>query len=85
MNVNGIDRNALRLRCRSDKDLVNQERSLAMFSNDSKSGGSRSREVSKACRQFCYIYCTTVYLQPYVSSLSAMSTENQRHSSYNRL
>ncbi|XP_075875447.1 unconventional myosin-IXAb-like isoform X4 [Nelusetta ayraudi] len=29
---------------KSDKDLVNQERSLAMFRDDSKSGGSRSRE-----------------------------------------
>lgn len=31
--------------CRSDKDLVNQERSLAMFRDDSKSAGSRNREV----------------------------------------
>lgn len=30
--------------CRSDKDLVNQERSFAMFRDDSKSG-SRSRGV----------------------------------------
>ncbi|XP_005731503.1 unconventional myosin-IXa-like isoform X5 [Pundamilia nyererei] len=29
---------------KSDKDLVNQERSLAMFRDDSKSAGSRSRE-----------------------------------------
>uniref|UniRef100_A0A3P9BXX8 Myosin IXAb n=1 Tax=Maylandia zebra TaxID=106582 RepID=A0A3P9BXX8_9CICH len=31
---------------KSDKDLVNQERSLAMFRDDSKSAGSRSRESS---------------------------------------
>ncbi len=31
--------------CRSDKDLVNQERSLAMYRDDSKSAGSRNREV----------------------------------------
>ncbi|XP_014192066.1 unconventional myosin-IXAb isoform X3 [Haplochromis burtoni] len=32
---------------KSDKDLVNQERSLAMFRDDSKSAGSRSREVGR--------------------------------------
>nr|XP_033490988.1 unconventional myosin-IXAa-like isoform X10 [Epinephelus lanceolatus] len=31
---------------KSDKDLVNQERSLAMFRDDSKSAGSRNREPS---------------------------------------
>ncbi|XP_053283184.1 unconventional myosin-IXAa isoform X6 [Pleuronectes platessa] len=31
---------------KSDKDLVNQERSLAMFRDDSKSAGSRNRESS---------------------------------------
>ncbi|XP_049928541.1 unconventional myosin-IXAa-like isoform X3 [Epinephelus moara] len=32
---------------KSDKDLVNQERSLAMFRDDSKSAGSRNREVGR--------------------------------------
>lgn len=36
--------------CRSDKDLVNQERSLAMFRDDSKSAGSRNREVGHTHR-----------------------------------
>ncbi|XP_059192007.1 unconventional myosin-IXa-like [Centropristis striata] len=31
---------------KSDKDLVNQERSLAMFRDDSKTAGSRNREAS---------------------------------------
>ncbi|XP_041650904.1 unconventional myosin-IXAa-like isoform X9 [Cheilinus undulatus] len=32
---------------KSDKDLVNQERSLAMFRDDSKTSGSRNREVGR--------------------------------------
>ncbi|XP_065813032.1 unconventional myosin-IXAb isoform X1 [Labrus bergylta] len=32
---------------KSDKDLVNQERSLAMFRDDSKTPGSRNREVGR--------------------------------------
>ncbi|XP_034541860.1 unconventional myosin-IXAa-like [Notolabrus celidotus] len=32
---------------KSDKDLVNQERSLAMFRDDSKTSGSRHREVGR--------------------------------------
>ncbi|XP_008289788.1 unconventional myosin-IXa-like isoform X3 [Stegastes partitus] len=32
---------------KSDKDLVNQERSLAMFRDDSKTAGSRNREVGR--------------------------------------
>ncbi|XP_044212401.1 unconventional myosin-IXAa-like [Thunnus albacares] len=32
---------------KSDKDLVNQERSLAMYREDSKSAGSRNREVGR--------------------------------------
>ncbi|XP_026220851.1 unconventional myosin-IXAb-like isoform X5 [Anabas testudineus] len=32
---------------KSDKDLMNQERSLSMYRDDSKSGGSRNREVGR--------------------------------------
>ncbi|XP_029008441.1 unconventional myosin-IXAb-like isoform X5 [Betta splendens] len=32
---------------KSDKDLVNQERSLSMYRDDSKSGGSKNREVGR--------------------------------------
>lgn len=40
--------------CRSDKDLVNQERSLAMFRDDSKSAGSRNREVGEHTHMFAH-------------------------------